>query len=226
MAQVLEMESRTASGAIGTLPFETLSSLACAAFDAIDYGVVLVGADGGLEFANAAAQAHFGLSQPLWLDAEGEVRARLPSDDQRLAATLKDVRLHGLRRMLSLGENDQTIVVAMIGLADLPAGRPRPCLVLINRDVVCEPLSVDLFARLQGLTPAESHVLSLLTSGHTAAAVAQQLGIQVSTARTHIRNLLSKTGCRNTRRLAQVMSTLPPVAGVLRFPRAFRRSRG
>lgn len=226
MAQMLEMESTAVCRAVGALQFEVPSSLACAALDAIDYGVVVIGAGGGIEFANVAAQAHFGSSRALWLDADGEVRARLPRDDQRLSAAIEGARLQGRRGMVSLDDDDPLTVVATMGLGDPPSGQARPCLLLINRDVLCEPLSVELFARLQGLTLAESGVLSLLTHGHSAAALARQLGIQVSTARTHIRNLLGKTGCRNTRRLAQVMSTLPPVAGVLRFPRAIRRSRG
>ena len=57
MAQVLEMESTAVCRAVGALQFEVPSALVCAALDAIDYGVVVISAGGGLEVANVTAPA-------------------------------------------------------------------------------------------------------------------------------------------------------------------------
>jgi DNA-binding CsgD family transcriptional regulator len=44
------------------------------------------------------------------------------------------------------------------------------------------------------LTPAEARVTQLLLQGSATGAIARRLGIQLETARTHVRRVLAKTG--------------------------------
>ena len=61
-----------------------------------------------------------------------------------------------------------------------------------------EPADLDLDALIQlmGLTPAEARLLAGLAQGRSMQEVADDLGIRMSTARTYMARMLSKTGAR------------------------------
>lgn len=59
--------------------------------------------------------------------------------------------------------------------------------------------------RALGFTPAEARVAALLAAGSSTDEICAQLGIQMSTARTHLRHLFEKT---NTRRQTELVSRL------------------
>ena len=54
----------------------------------------------------------------------------------------------------------------------------------------------------KSLSKRECQVLELLSSGSSNAQIADQLGITQSTAKTHLRNIYSKTDCHNRTNLA------------------------
>ncbi|WP_153410775.1 response regulator [Nocardia macrotermitis] len=65
---------------------------------------------------------------------------------------------------------------------------------------------------LSGLSPRELDVLGLIAIGHTNSEVAERLCIAETTVKTHVRNLLTKLGCRD--RVALVV--LAHAAGLVR----------
>lgn len=56
-------------------------------------------------------------------------------------------------------------------------------------------LPSDAMALLYNLTPAEVRVFELIVEGKTPAAIAQQLGVTLSTVRTHLGRVFEKTSC-------------------------------
>ena len=68
---------------------------------------------------------------------------------------------------------------------------------------------IDLF----GLTRRESEVALTIVAGHGLRAAAQQLGIALTTARTHLQHVFEKT---NTRRQSELTSLILQVSA---FPR-------
>ena len=56
------------------------------------------------------------------------------------------------------------------------------------------------FGRL--LSKREFQVLELISSGSTNSQIARELGITQSTAKTHLRNIYSKTNCHDRTNLA------------------------
>lgn len=54
-----------------------------------------------------------------------------------------------------------------------------------------------------GLTPAESHLVQALCTGHSLPAAAQQASISVNTARTHLRSVFQKVGVHSQSALVQ-----------------------
>lgn len=87
-----------------------------------------------------------------------------------------------------------------------------------------------LLAELYGLTRAERQIASLLTQEGSVTVAAKVRGVSASTARTHLRSLLRKTGARRQVDLVQRLST--GLCGLVRFcakdggsPSAVRRER-
>jgi len=72
-----------------------------------------------------------------------------------------------------------------------------------------------LLAELYGLTRAERQIAALLTREGSVTVAAKVRGVSPSTARTHLRSLLRKTGARRQVDLVQRLST--GVCGLVRF---------
>jgi DNA-binding CsgD family transcriptional regulator/PAS domain-containing protein len=56
-----------------------------------------------------------------------------------------------------------------------------------------------------GLTPAEAALVQLMLDGGSMQAIADRLGIKISTARTHLHRILAKTGTRNQADLMRLL---------------------
>lgn len=70
------------------------------------------------------------------------------------------------------------------------------------------------FARLYGLTGAETEVLSGLIAGRLLAEIAEDRGTSLNTARNQAQSILAKTGCANRSDILRlIMRTLPPITG-------------
>lgn len=76
-------------------------------------------------------------------------------------------------------------------------------------------MSDTLLADLYGLTRAERVIASLLTQEGSVTVAAKVRGVSPSTARTHLRSLLRKTGARRQVDLVQRLST--GLCGLVRF---------
>lgn len=191
--------------------------------DAIDYGVALLRADGRLLYANAAMFDVLDAGLVLRVDAAHQVRATLPADELRFVEARHAACDRGLRRLVQLGRHARTVVLVGLGgvggVGGVGGGRPgadQPCLLMASRPAPCERLSIDLYAKLHGLTSAEAQVLSLLAEGLRPAAIALRQGVRISTVRTQIGSIRSKTEERSMVRLMQRLSTLPPIVNALR----------
>jgi len=182
--------------------------------DAIDYGAGVLLPDGTLAYANAALQARVAGDGGLRLDAARRLRADASADDQRLAEARLAACARGLRRLVPLGRNLGAL--ALIGVAGAAPGAEQPCLLLAQRAAPCERLSLAMFARQHALTQAETRVLQGLSEGHSPEDLKLQLGIEITTVRTHITHLRAKTGAASLRELMRCLATLPPMVSALR----------
>jgi DNA-binding CsgD family transcriptional regulator len=179
--------------------------------DESDYGMLLLDAQGRLLHANHAARNACAGSHPLQLVAD-RLQTRRREDAALLDEALQGAR-RGRRTLLALGEAGQPVHVSVI---PLQAEGSRATLLMMSRRQICEPLSLQGFARCHALTPAEARLLEGLCAGQEPRALAQQHGVSLSTVRTQICSIRSKTGARNTRELLRQLSTLPPMISSLR----------
>ena len=183
----------------------------------------MLGADGAILYANRQAEAELDGPHPLQRRS-GELYARRAADQSCLQAALAGA-LHGLRRLVTLGEPGEpgapggcsrraSVSVVPLDL-EAPAGAPR-ILLLLGKRHLCEPLSVQWFARAHGLTPAETRVLEALCHGCDAREVAERHGVGIATVRTQIGAIRAKTGTESIRDLVRLVAALPPMMSVLR----------
>lgn len=193
-----------------------------AAFDEIDYGVIVLGGDGQVLHLNHAARLELDAEHPLLL-SQLRVRTRAERDAAALQTAIDDAARRGLRRLLHLGVGDDQVSLSVVPL-DLPrgidGGRGNPAfaqatLLLLGRRMVGGELVIGAYARHQGLSPAETRVLHALCEGLRPHEVAKLHGVRISTVRTQIGNIRAKTGTPSIRALVRRVATLPPLVPVL-----------
>ena len=135
-----------------------------------------------------------------------------------LLATLtnqnKDARLHVERSLQLLSKNEAWPLLARAqfegaqALAPFDAGAAAALLhesealaQQLNMSALLNAIATQKQAGNQGypdgLTERETEVLALLSLGRSNKDITKVLGISLSTTATHVRNILSKTGCAN-----------------------------
>ena len=93
---------------------------------------------------------------------------------------------------------------------------PTPSLLLsvqTEQPELTQDARIDALCRQCGLTRTERYVLLLLADGLAVEAAARQLGLQVSTLRTHVRNLLGKTRSPSLMQLLRCVGSGAPLFG-------------
>ena len=190
--------------------------LLAAALDELDYGMILLSEGLRVAHINEPALAAVGGMHPLQF-AGGELRCRLQSDVTALHDAVSAAALRDLRRLVTLGDAACRAFVSVVPLST-PGSGVRAVLVVLAKRAVCEPLSVEGFARGHGLTSAETRVLLALCDGVTPAEAASGLGVAISTVRSQICSIRAKTSSDNMRSLIEQLAFLPPLKTVLRGP--------
>jgi DNA-binding CsgD family transcriptional regulator len=88
----------------------------------------------------------------------------------------------------------------------LGAGRARVTVVVSDPTAVRAPMEATLSVAY-GLTRAESRMVARLVDGATVGATAEQLGISLNTARTHLKRAMAKTGVSRQTDLVRLLLT-------------------
>jgi len=185
------------------------------AFDAIDYGMLLLDGDAQVMYVNAAARAALDGEHPLRLGSRS-LQARSTHDANLLHRALADAAERGLRKPLSLGTGARQVGVAVVPLGVAGADGRRAVLVMLEKRALCASLALQGFAREHRLTPSETRVLLALCAGARPADAAQEHGVALSTVRSQIKSIRIKTGASSISALVRWLASLPPLMGVLR----------
>jgi len=181
----------------------------------LEFGVVLLSDRGRLTVANDAAHHFLRSGDALTLSADGRVTTALSTSRSELSALVDSAcgsRIESLRPLggamrvqSKRGTASLEVVVSTLRLREVAFASQPPRAVMFIRD---PDVSVPPLARLQqlfGLTVAEGRVAQLLASGLSVQELADALHVELTTARTHVRRLIVKTGSRSisdlTRRL-------------------------
>lgn len=192
--------------------------MACV-LDEIDYGLMLLSADGLVVHANHAALREMGSCHPLELRSR-RLRARDPQEQPALADALEAARRRGARCLLNLGGAEArvglSIVPLPLALSNHTSG--NAVLLTLQRAQLVEKLSVGAFARARGLSQREEEVLTALCEGMRPTQIAERMGVAVATVRSHVHNLKEKTHCHSMVELVKQVALLPPLVTALKSP--------
>lgn len=168
--------------------------------DQIGVGMLLLGDDGRVQFANRRAEALLRATSghhPAWFPAL-----------QQLDRLARQGHYSGQRLMTVQGS-----LYAMATPNTRAVGgalhNTKPGAVIWLIDTQRGGGSLALAASLFGLTPAEQRVLSLLLEDQAPKQIAHALGIGLSTVRTQLSSLLQKTGARRQQDLLRLMAAFP-----------------
>ena len=208
-------ERRSAPGA-------GLVKLLASVLDEVDYGLVLMAADGHVVHANHAARVELAGAKSLQLVGR-RLSGRSSADQRALDEALADARDGGKRRMLAFAPADALSEGKScdLSIVPLPAAlssdrEGHAVLIALPRSRIAETLSVDAYARELGLSRREQQVLSALCEGLRVKEIAVKLEIGDETVRSHVKRLKAKTGCAGIVDIVNQVSRLPPMVGALR----------
>ena len=194
--------------------------------DELPFGVLLLNARGTIVEANRCGaeilRAGDGLSSH-----NGELSAACPPDASALRKLLGRALATGQGHSLDPGgalriSRLSSQCAYNLLISPFRAGDPRnvdpitcrAVLVIVvdpERESGCD---ISRFGELYGLTPAESRVCRLLVKGGSPKEIADELGITMNTARTHIKRILSKTETKRQSELVRLALCSAPVRGL------------
>ncbi len=191
------------------------SSLLMRMLDEIDYGLMLVAADGQLRYANRLALLELAAGGPLRL-AGGLLCVQPEGEPGRLRAALADAA-RGLRTLVKLGHKASTLLLAVIPMdGEIEPSDPPTSLLVFSKREACAELTLAFYARSNGLTATESTVLLQLSQGLKPKDIAQGHRVDLSTVRTQISSIRTKTHTASIRELIARVASLPPFASALK----------
>ena len=184
-------------------------------FDEIDYGMLLVDAQGRILHANHLARHELAQRQILRA-CSGSLVGSTTEHSERIQQAL-DAALRGQRRLVLIREADRDLSLAFTPLSHPLEDDAPTVLVMLSRQNACDNLAVRMYARALGLSPTEETVLLALCRGLEIPDIARENGVAVSTVRSQVKTLREKAGAPSVRRLLQRVNSLPPVVPALRI---------
>jgi DNA-directed RNA polymerase specialized sigma24 family protein len=158
--------------------------------DEIDYGVLVIDAQGRLRHANHLAR-HEMASSRLIMNHGNSLLGTTTEFTLQIQQALEQA-LRGQRRLVSLRNVSRELSLAFIPLSHPLETDSPSVLVLLSRQGASENLAVRLFARAQNLSPSEESVLMGLCRGLSIPDIAAEHGVVQSTVRSQIKALREK----------------------------------
>lgn len=192
---------RAATARIQGLARQAARPLASAAFEAVSLAVARYGRDGRFLGANAALLALSARGDGFTLGPGGIEPAR-PEDRSALGEAIRDA---SGPRVLPIARRG----AALPYLAEVIAA-PGPQVLVVVKDPEA-PLAAaphDI-AAMFGLTEAQARLARDIAAGIPLAAHAAALAIPLETARSRLKAVLARTGCRRQADLAALIARLP-----------------
>lgn len=190
--------------------------------DQIDQGVLVVGRLGRIVYTNATAERILRDNREIGT-LNGCLALHHPTLGMRLAALIRDNLVDTQNKpsgltALSIPRTDRLPLT--LATVPLRPGRSRineqqPLALIFLRDPESPAPIPEQLRDLFGLTRSEAAIAADLGCGLTLARIAKTHGIALSTARSHLKQILAKTG---TRRQAEVVALIARSAATILQP--------
>jgi DNA-binding CsgD family transcriptional regulator/PAS domain-containing protein len=185
--------------------------------DALVSAVVLVAGDRRILYANPVAQRMLERGKPI-ASSDGLLAATTGGATRALAVAISQAAgdESGMaRRGLGIPLADAGSEPGVLHVLPLGAGRngmrtEAVAAVFVTDIGTSFVAPTEMVAALFDLTPAEARVFGLIVARHTLAETAAALGVERTTAKTHLQRLYEKIGVRRQTELIQVAASLAP----------------
>jgi FixJ family two-component response regulator len=194
------------------------SSTAGAAFslatlDRLPTGVIVVDAEPKVVFTNKLGAEFLAKKDGLSIGPAGVVRTNKLKETGELHRLIKlaiDTGEAGRPHALSVEREDSDRPLSVV-VAPLPAesGGAKVAVLLVSAPEVQPLPSVETVARLFDLTDAEARLAVALSKGERLEDAAETLGITVSSARTYLKRVFSKTDVDRQAELVRLILAAP-----------------
>ena len=188
--------------------------------DWLPFAMIVLGPDGRIAFANAAAAAILAAKDGLARGPRGLV-ASVPQESRALAALVRDAaqpahRSSRPRRDVMpvsrrSGREPFTLTIVRLCGLDLIHARVPGCAVGVFIDAPATPILVDgdMLRSMYGFTAAQATIAADVVSGGTVSTIALERRIEPSTVRWHLKDVLLKTQCGSQMELIRMLSRGP-----------------
>ncbi len=190
--------------------------------DRFSLGILLLDAEGRLLIANLAARRILEADDGLSL-RDGLLRLDGAQADSELRQILQDAI--GWRERGSGSAGAELWVARPSGkrsylanIVPINAAEPNSALgddvavVLLTVPDADQSVAADRIRRLYKLTGAEAELIRLMAEGFTLEEISRERGVTISTTRTHLKHVFSKTGtARQSELVAKVLSSRVPL---------------
>jgi DNA-binding CsgD family transcriptional regulator/PAS domain-containing protein len=188
-----------------------------AAFDKWAHAAVVFDASGRIAAFNAAAEHLFRRADGVWLGRGGQLRVADEARSQALARAVHACASDpgaGIAPIALPRRSGQAPLHAMAwplgGRAGVIAREAHGAVLLVIFDPTqARRTPIDWLARQYGLSPAEQRLAEAIVNGVPLSDAAEQLGIRLSTARTRLKTIQTKTGCHRQVDLVRLALSLP-----------------
>lgn len=182
--------------------------------DEIDYGLIVLGADARILFANQLARQELG-GERFLRRRLGKLAASAARHGAKMDAALADIG-RGRRSLVALSCSDGELALSFVPLnARAPSIESAPdapfALVVLGKRDACEALTLQHYGQIHGLTGAEQALLPAIMRGLSVEAIAQQQRVALCTVRTQLGSIREKTGAASLRVLMARLTSLPPI---------------
>ena len=188
------------------------ATLGMAALDRLRPCIVVVDTQCRIHHANTAAERLLALPGVLGA-RHGRLRCTLGAEHERLQQLVHGACATPARAgALALADGAQRLVATVLPLQASHTWA-SPCqapmaLVVVALPGIASSLDPRLAGDMLGLSPTETRLALLLASGKTVKEFAAIEGISWHTARSHLKNLMRKTGCHRQAELVQLLQSL------------------
>jgi DNA-binding CsgD family transcriptional regulator len=197
---------------------EAPSWLKCLLND-VGFGIVILDPELNVCFSNDGAKLALqgvGFESLLWGNNSAEsptssIGQKTEGADLKKFLACAKLAVKGQRKLILVGEGIDELALALSPIKLGEQFSQHGVLVTTERKTVCETISLWAYGRVQGLTSSELKVLEILANGRKPKEVAERLNISVTTVRTHIQAIISKTRTTNLRDLLLRVAKLPPI---------------
>jgi DNA-binding CsgD family transcriptional regulator len=185
-----------------------------AVLDSLPQAVAVLDAVGRLAYWNTAARVR--LTAAGWTLVDQRLRAADAADRDTLSRALPNACARGRMQLLALSLKGRP---AHAALAPVNAQGHCWAALMLDRETLCGSIELQLFASNNGLTAAESRVLSCLTQGLRPMQIAREHGVSLSTVQSQVTALRSKTHTSSVVDLLTNLARLPALQALHLGPR-------